>query len=1068
MANENLPRVLQNIFGANAMQGNKIAQFGSVVAGNPLYTGDIKQIQALQYWQNGWVGATISDKRYPTSEETTGINKVITQQLAYLFQKGMPEWLDNETYFNGSFCQVEGVIYRSVKDNNIGNNPVTDSGENWQIFRTSASETELENLMPYVQRGVIGSSLSLTNTHVPAGGQRYYNNGLTLTRDSVNPSFGEWSGFSNTNWLMLSKPFPSTVAYRIEHDFVCTLPQLDQTVFGYSFNDSVGLRNGKLSLIIKGVVYEGITKIQANQRYYWLLVHADSGDTDMRLYTKLHLEDEWNLEVRVPIVYNIWSNSSIYLGLAGNNPNTYFRGTMSNRLNIWNTALASSNVTAIGSPAINNGVIGNFTSANFVRSNAAGVKFSAAPWKIGVCFKLNENITESCGLFMPSSVNYAITTLVNTNYKLMFSLGKGSTWDIVVGREGITTLEPNKYYWVTLEFTGTRYILSLSKDGIKYNIEATLGSAELVNYAEVHTLAFGGENYTGDTNLHPLQGEINARYTYYQCVNDWWLGTLPYYSMWIGAAEAYDMLTVNGTLIGWCPDGRNTNDRTLKNVSVTFNGNDNTILSKIDKDIYFALPDSRLIIGKTYEDTVAPTKDLQSGDVWYNPNTNINQIYSTISPNLINSGCTITNGVVSGFSATNYVEPFGVFNLKDNWNIKLALEAGADTVNYTGFLGCNGLQLYTDNGVSSISYAVQKTVDNTIILGYVQTEGPNGTFVPAETTIFKDANFTEELGVATGSDYVYNTNLNFVVKDTSIRRTVARLFRKDIQKVSKQIEIGTSYQVAYQGVVGYVATEGLIGTFVPNETQVYSDSNLQFKADVATGDTYIYTGNSSPIYNITYGYAKTEGTPGQYLEDGTIIYSDTNANTTLTTASGTDYTFTDEYSPSIITSLFIPQTSSTKNITLSYDGTTYTLSSEDGSATFNSPDYIKGNNIIELGRCDLDNDGTNVQYLINNSLNLLNSEFSFWTWNNISAPTSQWSPFTGIKIGYTEGITGYLDNTTILNEATKTTIPVFDATNNITSAIEIENVYITSDINTFLTDANIPNNTLILGYGGYI
>lgn len=833
MASENLPRVLQNIFGANATANTKtIAQFGSVIAGNPLFTGDIEEIQALQYWRNGWVGATISDKRYPTSEETTGINKVVTQQLAYLFQKGMPEWLDNETYFNGSFCQVKGVIYKSVKDKNINNNPVTDSGENWQIFRTSASETELENLMPYVQNGVIGSSLSLTNTHVPAGGVRYYNNGLTITTPS-DSHIGIIGGFSNTNWLMLSKPFPSTVAYRVEHDFTCTLPQLDQTVFGYNFNDSVGIRNGKLSLITKGITYEGITELQANQKYYWMLTHADSDDTAMKLYIKTNLIDDWSLEVSIPIAFNVWADLSIYLGAAGNNPNTYFRGTMSTDLRIYSTA-----------------------------------------------------------------------TIVSNN---------------------------------------------------------------------------------------------------------------EYYNMSKGASNAYDMLTVNGTLIGWCPDGRNTADQTLKNTSVTFNGNNNTILSETNKDIYFTLPDSRLIIGKTHEDTIAPTKNLEPGDVWYNPNTNINQIYSAVTPNLLNNGCTIASGMVSDFNTTNYIEPFGVFDLKDSWSIKLALGSNIDTTYYAGFLRCNGIKLYTTNGITSTAYGVQKTVEGVTTYGYVRQQGLNGSFVAAEVIVYEDADFTTQLGVATGSDYVYDVNYDFVIVDTTTRRTVAILYRDDIQKVTKQVEVGTSYQVAYQGIIGYVSIEGLIGAPVTDGVEIYSDSNLKTAMDTATGNTYIYTGNSSPIYDIIDGYAKTNGIDGQYLESGTIVYFDTNATITQEVADGTNYTFTDEYEQSIIATLYIPQTTLTKNITLNYNDGNYALSSEDGSTTFASLDYLKDNNIIELGRCVIDSD--NIQYLINSSLDLNSSEFSFWTWNRINEVMNQWTPFIGIKFGHTEGFIGYINNTTTLNES---------------------------------------------------
>lgn len=141
----NLPRVYQKIFGLTAAdtEPKRIAQFGSVVAGDPNLTGDITTIQALSNWEAGWVGATVTDRRFPTAEETTGVNKVITQQLAYLFQKGIPEWDANTTYFAGvSYCQKDGLIYVSLTDNNINNNPAT-STANWSV---AFANSDLSNL----------------------------------------------------------------------------------------------------------------------------------------------------------------------------------------------------------------------------------------------------------------------------------------------------------------------------------------------------------------------------------------------------------------------------------------------------------------------------------------------------------------------------------------------------------------------------------------------------------------------------------------------------------------------------------------------------------------------------------------------------------------------------------------------------------------------------------------------------------------------------------------------------------------------------------------------------------
>lgn len=126
----NLPRVTQKIFAENA--GENIGQFGSALSGTANRTGDIEKIQALPAWGQGWAGAVISERDYPPLEEMTGVQKVASQQIAYLFQKGFPEWDEGTTYFaNTSFCQVNGVIYRSLTDNNIGHNPTTDT-TNWE------------------------------------------------------------------------------------------------------------------------------------------------------------------------------------------------------------------------------------------------------------------------------------------------------------------------------------------------------------------------------------------------------------------------------------------------------------------------------------------------------------------------------------------------------------------------------------------------------------------------------------------------------------------------------------------------------------------------------------------------------------------------------------------------------------------------------------------------------------------------------------------------------------------------------------------------------------------------
>mgnify|MGYP004479513267 CR=1 FL=1 len=67
-------------------------------------------------------------------QDDNSVKRVVTQQLAYLFQKGIPEWESQTTYFKGNLCMsiIDDIpnLYYSLIDNNIGNE-VTDSS-NWQ------------------------------------------------------------------------------------------------------------------------------------------------------------------------------------------------------------------------------------------------------------------------------------------------------------------------------------------------------------------------------------------------------------------------------------------------------------------------------------------------------------------------------------------------------------------------------------------------------------------------------------------------------------------------------------------------------------------------------------------------------------------------------------------------------------------------------------------------------------------------------------------------------------------------------------------------------------------------
>lgn len=125
-----LPRVLQRIFGSGAGT-DQIAQFGSLNAGTPAFTTSPATAQSLSNWLTGWFGAVIGGNA-PAIEDMNAAMFVMTYQLAYLFQAGIPEWDATTTYYTGSLVNDgQGSIFKSITDTNL-NNAITDPA-NWRL-----------------------------------------------------------------------------------------------------------------------------------------------------------------------------------------------------------------------------------------------------------------------------------------------------------------------------------------------------------------------------------------------------------------------------------------------------------------------------------------------------------------------------------------------------------------------------------------------------------------------------------------------------------------------------------------------------------------------------------------------------------------------------------------------------------------------------------------------------------------------------------------------------------------------------------------------------------------------
>ncbi len=158
-----IPRFIQKIFGGSIPASGNISKFGSYAAGSPQYSADPSEIQTAR-WEQAWPAATVGNAS-PPIQDANAVEFVMTMQLAYIMQSGLPEWHAGETYFIGGWCRVGAEAYISLTNDNIGNNPVSDTN-NWisltnKILGTSASNAIAKAWVAF--SGVTGNIISQFN-----------------------------------------------------------------------------------------------------------------------------------------------------------------------------------------------------------------------------------------------------------------------------------------------------------------------------------------------------------------------------------------------------------------------------------------------------------------------------------------------------------------------------------------------------------------------------------------------------------------------------------------------------------------------------------------------------------------------------------------------------------------------------------------------------------------------------------------------------------------------------------------------------------------------------------------
>jgi len=129
-----ITRKHQKIFAGDVPATNVVATFGSLKAGSPAYSSDPDTIQSLAAWGSGWSEAVINNYA-PAIQDLNAVFNVITRQLAYIFQNGVPYWSATPAYYIGSIVSDDDkTLYMSVSDTNT-NVALTDNTK-WLNFHS--------------------------------------------------------------------------------------------------------------------------------------------------------------------------------------------------------------------------------------------------------------------------------------------------------------------------------------------------------------------------------------------------------------------------------------------------------------------------------------------------------------------------------------------------------------------------------------------------------------------------------------------------------------------------------------------------------------------------------------------------------------------------------------------------------------------------------------------------------------------------------------------------------------------------------------------------------------------
>lgn len=158
-----------------------------------------------------------------------------------------------------------------------------------------------------------------------------------------------------------------------------------------------------------------------------------------------------------------------------------------------------------GTPTVQDGRVSGFSSSNYLKLQQQ--LDATKPFELVAKINIS-SIGSSQTVFGTSTSTYIQLGVRGTGVAMLL-LGQGGASFNVGTLYGTTVLSTNTDYWIKGKFTGTKYELYLSTDGINWNLEKSIESSTLISNSPI-TLQMGN----GHTDNWYLRGTIALNRSY--------------------------------------------------------------------------------------------------------------------------------------------------------------------------------------------------------------------------------------------------------------------------------------------------------------------------------------------------------------------------------------------------------------------------------------------------------------------------------------------------------------------------------------------------------------------------